>query len=142
MGFCWWRVLLFASAGAWFADVHRRGRRWQQPRAAVVSGSLRTRHTSHATRHFFPRPVLRVVRARRSFNFVTAAEIIAEIEHLPADERAKVVAFAQHLGESAMLSGAELSKLAGRLADGPHPAEAARLREEIEKGFYGASSHA
>ena len=73
---------------------------------------------------------------------MTAVEIIAEIEHLPADERAKVVAFAQHLGESDMLSGAELSKLAGCLADGPHPAEAARLREEIEKGFYGASSHA
>ena len=53
-----------------------------------------------------------------------------------------VLEVAQHLGESAMLSGAELSKLAGRLADGPHPAEAARLREEIEKGFYGASSHA
>lgn len=70
---------------------------------------------------------------------MTATEIIAEIEHLPADEQAKVVAFAQHLGERAMMSGAELSKLAGRLADGPHPAEAARLREEIEKGFYGAA---
>ena len=78
----------------------------------------------------------------RRFACVTATEIIAEIEHLPADEQAKVVAFAQHLGERAMLSGADLSKLAGRLADGPHPAEAARLREEIEKGFYGASSHA
>jgi len=78
----------------------------------------------------------------RRFVCVTAVEIIAEIEHLPADEQAKVVAFAQHLGERAMLSGADLSKLAGRLADGPHPAEAARLREEIEKGFYGASSHA
>ena len=78
---------------------------------------------------------------RRRFACVTAVKIIAEIEHLPADEQAKVVAFAQHLGERVMLSGAELSKLAGRLADGPHPAEAARLREEIEKGFYGASSH-
>jgi hypothetical protein len=76
------------------------------------------------------------------FTIVTAVEIIAEIEHMPADEQAKVVAFAQHLGERAMLSGADLSKLAGRLADGPHPAEAAQLREEIEKGFYGASSHA
>jgi hypothetical protein len=73
---------------------------------------------------------------------VTAVEIIAEIEHLPADERAKVVAFAQHLGERAMLSGADLSNLAGRLANGPNASEAARLREEIEKGFYGASAHA
>jgi len=73
---------------------------------------------------------------------VTAVEIIAEIEHLPAEERAKVVAFAQHLGERAMLSGAELSKLAGRLADGPNATETARLREEIEQGFYGTSSHA
>ena len=94
------------------------------------------------TRHFFPRPALLAKRTWRNFDCVTAVEIIAEIEHLPADERAKVVAFAQHLGESAMLPGAELSKLAGRLAYGPHPAEAARLREEIEKGFYGASSHA
>lgn len=78
----------------------------------------------------------------RKFVYVTAVEIIAKIKHLPAEEQAKVVAFAQHLGESAMLSGAELSKLAGRLADGPRPAEAARLREEIEKGFYGAASHA
>ncbi len=81
--------------------------------------------------------------ARRAyFERMTAVEIIAEIEHLPANEQAKVVAFAQHLGERAMLSGTELTKLASRLADGPHPAEAARLREEIEKGFYGASSHA
>jgi hypothetical protein len=73
---------------------------------------------------------------------VTAVEIISEIEHLPAEEQAKVVAFAQRISERAMLSGADLSKLAGRLADGPNPAEAARLREEIEKGFYGAPSHA
>jgi hypothetical protein len=73
---------------------------------------------------------------------VTAVKIINEIRHLPAAEQAKVVAFAQHLGERAMLSGAELSRLAGRLADGPNASEAARLREEIEKGFYGASSHA
>ena len=69
-------------------------------------------------------------------------EIIAEIEHLPADEQAKVVAFAQRISERAMLPGADLSKLAERLADGPNPAEATSLREEIEKGFYGASSHA
>jgi hypothetical protein len=102
----------------------------------------RSQSAATNTRHFFPRTALLARRPRRRFDFVTAVEIIAEIEHLPADERAKVVAFAQHLGESAMLSGAELSKLAGRLADGPHPAEAARLREELEKGFYGASSHA
>jgi len=94
------------------------------------------------TRYFLPPRALRVKGTGRKFAFVTAVEIIAEIKDLPADEQAKVVAFAQHLGESAMLPGAELSKLAGRLADGPHPAEAARLREEIEKGFYGASSHA
>ena len=69
-------------------------------------------------------------------------EIIAEIEHLPADEQAKVVAFAQRISERSMLSGADLSKLAERLADGPNPAEATSLREEIEKGFYGSSSHA
>ncbi len=73
---------------------------------------------------------------------MTAVEIISEIEHLPADEQAKVVAFAQRISERAMLSGADLSKLAGRLADGPNSAETARLREEIEKGFYGVSSHA
>ncbi len=73
---------------------------------------------------------------------MTAVEIIAEIEHLPADEQAKVVEFAQRISERSMLSGADLSNLAGRLADGPNPTEAARLREEIEKGFYGASSHA
>jgi hypothetical protein len=48
----------------------------------------------------------------------------------------------QRWGEPRFTRDADLSKLAGRLADGPHPAEAARLREEIEKGFYGASSHA
>ena len=73
---------------------------------------------------------------------MTAVEIISEIEHLPAEEQAKVVAFAQRISERAMLSGADLSKLAGRLADAPNPTEAARLREEIEKGFYGAPSHA
>ena len=104
---------------------------------------LVTRHSQHVTRHTSLSPsALLARRSGRRFSVVTAVEIIAEIEHLPADEQAKVVAFAQHLGERSMLSGANLSKLAGRLADGPPPAEAARLREEIEKGFYGASSHA
>ena len=60
----------------------------------------------HAPLHPYPGALL----ARRSggrFAVVTAVEVIAEIERLPADEQAEVVAFAQHLGERAKLSFAQ-----------------------------------
>ena len=41
-----------------------------------------------------------------------------------------------------MLSGKELAALAQRMIDTVDPVEKLRIREELTRGFYGASSHA
>ena len=68
---------------------------------------------------------------------MTATEIIREIDGLPLAERLQVVRYAKQLETSEQLTGAELGALAQRMVDAKSPAEAARLKAEIVKGFYG-----
>ncbi|MBP9913761.1 MAG: hypothetical protein KBF26_10190 [Opitutaceae bacterium] len=73
---------------------------------------------------------------------MNASQIIREISSLPPEEQAKVVRFAYTLDAEHRLSGPELSALASRIVATDDPAEAARLRAEITKGFYGSPAHA
>lgn len=68
---------------------------------------------------------------------MNASEIISEISSLSPEEQAKVVKFACSLDTKRQLSGAELSALAARMVESTHPAEVARLRAEITRGFHG-----
>jgi hypothetical protein len=73
---------------------------------------------------------------------MTVSEIIREIETLPPEDQAKVVRFAYHLDAERRLTGAELSALAERMISAANPTEAAKLREEIVRGFYGGRPNA
>ena len=73
---------------------------------------------------------------------MTAVEIIEEIKRLPKGEQTKVIEFARQAAEIQPLSPEELGKLAKRMVEAQDPAEADRLQEEIERGFYGSQSHA
>ena len=73
---------------------------------------------------------------------MNASQIIQEISSLPPEEQAKVVRFAYALDAERRLSGPELSALASRMVATDDPAEAARLRTEITRGFYGSQAHA
>ncbi len=73
---------------------------------------------------------------------MTAAKIIEEIKHLPANEQAEVIRFVYHFDAERQLSGKELSALAERMTQTTDPAEAALVREAIVRGFYGGASHA
>lgn len=73
---------------------------------------------------------------------MTAAQIIDEIETLPPQEQAEVIRFAYRLDAERQLTGPELSSLAQRMAASTDPAESAKLREVIERGFYGGKAHA
>lgn len=68
---------------------------------------------------------------------MTAAQIIGEIQALEPEEKAKVIRFALDLQARQRLSGPELTALAGQLAGAPLDSDAGRVREELERGFYG-----
>jgi hypothetical protein len=72
---------------------------------------------------------------------MTAAEIIEEIQRLPEPDRSRVIEFARRAVDR-QLSPEELGQLAKRMVEAKDPAEAHRLQEEIERGFYGGQSHA
>lgn len=76
------------------------------------------------------------------FARMNASQIIQEISSLSPDEQAKVVRFAYSLDAERRLSGPELSALAARMVATTDPAETARLRAEITRGFYGSQAHA
>lgn len=71
---------------------------------------------------------------------MNASQIIREIATLSPDEQAKVVRFAYSLDAERRLSGPELSDLPARMVAATDPAETARLRAEITRGFYGSQS--
>ena len=73
---------------------------------------------------------------------MTAVEIIEEIKRLPQDEQSRVIEFARHAGEDRQLSPEELGRLAQQMVEAKDPAEADRLQEAIERGFYGGQPHA
>lgn len=73
---------------------------------------------------------------------MNASEIIRQISSLPPEEQAKVVRFAYSLDAERRLSSPELSALAERMVTATDSAEAALLRAEIMRGFYGGRAHA
>jgi hypothetical protein len=68
---------------------------------------------------------------------VSAAKVIDEIRHLPPGEQAEVIQFTFELARSRQLSGKELGELANRLSESDDPAEIARLKSAMTRGFYG-----
>ena len=73
---------------------------------------------------------------------MTGLEIIEEIKRLPREEREKVLEFARANSDVRQLTGKEIAELTRKMVETPDPAEAARLEEEIVRGFYGAERHA
>ena len=73
---------------------------------------------------------------------VTASQIIEEIKRLDPKEQIGVIRFAYQLDAERRLTGKELSALAERMVNTSDPAEKARVREEIVRGFYGQEPHA
>lgn len=73
---------------------------------------------------------------------MTAVQIIEEIKRLPSEEQTRVIEYARQVGESGLLTPEELGDLAKRMVEGKDPAEADRLQEQIERGFYGGQAHA
>ena len=68
---------------------------------------------------------------------MAADQIIEEIKRLDPKEQLRVIHFVYQLDAERQLSGAELSPLAKRMVEAPDEVEAARIREEIVRGFYG-----
>ena len=68
---------------------------------------------------------------------MTAKQIIEEIKRLDPKEQLGVIRFAYQLDAERQLSGKELSGLAERMVKASDEVEAARIREEIVRGFYG-----
>lgn len=68
---------------------------------------------------------------------MTAAQIIGEIQGLEPEAQAEVIRFAVNLQARQRLSGPELTVLAGQLAGASTDSDAGRVREELERGFYG-----
>ncbi len=66
-----------------------------------------------------------------------AAKVIEEIRHLPPGEQAEVIQFTIELARRRQLSGHELSELAKKLSESDDPAEIARLKSAMTRGFYG-----
>ena len=73
---------------------------------------------------------------------MTASEIIEEIKRLDPKEQLGVIRFAYQLDAERRLTGKELSSLAERMINASDPAEEAKVREEIVRGFYGQGQHA
>jgi hypothetical protein len=73
---------------------------------------------------------------------VTASQIIEEIKRLDPKEQVGVIRFAYQLDAERQLTGKELSALAERMVNTSDPAEKARVREEIVRGFYGERQNA
>jgi hypothetical protein len=71
---------------------------------------------------------------------MTASEIIEEIKRLDPQEQLGVIRFAYQLDAERKLSGPELSSLAARMTETDDAVEAARIREAIVRGFYGAKT--
>ena len=68
---------------------------------------------------------------------MTASKIIEEIKRLDPKEQLDVIRFAYQLDAERRLTGKELSSLAERMVNATDPAEEARIRESIGRGFYG-----
>jgi hypothetical protein len=72
---------------------------------------------------------------------VTASQIIEEIKRLGLEEQVGVIRFAYQLDAERQLTGNKLASLAERMVNTTDPAEQARIREQIIRGFYGRRQH-
>jgi hypothetical protein len=75
-------------------------------------------------------------------SWMSASDIISEIQRLSPADQAEVIRFAYRLDAARMLTGKEIGELAQRMIDSVDPAEKLRLREEMTRGFYGESTNA
>ena len=73
---------------------------------------------------------------------MSALEIIEQIRQLPDEEQEKVKQFVRENLEDGQISGEEIGNLTRQMVEATDPAEKARLRKEIVKGFYGNAPHA
>jgi hypothetical protein len=73
---------------------------------------------------------------------VTARQIIEEIKRLRPEEQVGVIRFAYQLDAERQLTGNELASLAEHMMNTTDPAEQAKIREQIIRGFYGQRQHA
>lgn len=73
---------------------------------------------------------------------MTASQIIEEIKRLGPEEQVGVIRFAYQLDAERQLTGNELASLAERMVNATDPAEQARIREQIIRGFYGQRQNA
>ena len=73
---------------------------------------------------------------------MTASQIIEEIKRLGPEEQMGVIRFAYQLDAERQLTGNELARLTERMVNTVDPAEQARIREQIIRGFYGQRQHA
>jgi len=73
---------------------------------------------------------------------VTASQIIEEIKRLRPEEQVGVIRFAYQLDAERQLTGDELASLAERMVNTADPAEQARIRDQIIRGFYGQRQNA
>jgi hypothetical protein len=69
---------------------------------------------------------------------MSATEVIEQIKCLAPAEQAEVIRFAIELARDRQLSGGELGGLAEQSAKSDDPAEIARLRSAMTRGFHGA----
>ena len=68
---------------------------------------------------------------------MTAAKVIEEIKQLGPSAQVEVIQFAVQLARTRQLTAQELGELADRLAQATDPAEIARLKSAMTRGFYG-----
>jgi len=73
---------------------------------------------------------------------MAAVRIIEDMKRLPREEQTRVIEFARQVGENRPLTPEELGQLAKRMVEAKDSAEADRLQEQIEHGFYGGPPHA
>jgi len=74
---------------------------------------------------------------------VTATQIIEEIKRLDPQQQLGVIRFAYQLDAERQLTGDDdLSGLAERMMRTTDPAEQAKIREQIIRGFYGQRQNA
>jgi hypothetical protein len=73
---------------------------------------------------------------------VTATQIIEEIKRLDPEQQLGVIRFAYQLDAERQLTGDELSGLADQMVKSSDPAEQAKIREQIIRGFYGQRQNA
>lgn len=68
---------------------------------------------------------------------MTASAVIEEIEKMPPEDQSRVIQFALDLARRRQLTGEELGVLARRMVESDDPAEIARLKSALTRGFYG-----